>query len=479
MTTDIKTPYSTFAFLDHQKDGVRWMIEREAADAELCRGGILGDDMGLGKTWQTIGLLINAPVARTLIVAPPVLIAQWSAALSKSSISSLVLVGGKWRGDLDASVMLCSYGGVKSNNIMLASRKWDRIILDEGQYIRNGPKTARYQSVNNLVADRRWILSGTPVQNKSSDFKHLGMWLQVDRALLKPSKLSETAGKIIMRRSIKLLADKMPAAPSHIAHKLDFSCVEEERKFKALVSNVEDAIEKQIGGMLILERYLRLQQFISHPQIYTEAMQRKFGVDYTGKDWVYGSTKVDKFVEIIGASSEPTLVFCNFKQEMDILADLASDLGYETHFVRGGLTEKARSAEIEASKVSSKPVILFCQINAGNCGLNLQHLTRVIFYTQHWNPSVIDQAMARSYRYGQTKNVTVHHIVLGSHEMLNIDRVMLRKHKEKRHVAKTLLATLEFAYHPDISIGEEELIAAIAATATAPAQSEDPIAVSV
>ena len=455
MTSDIKTPFVGFSYLEHQKDGIRWMIEREKEGAELCRGGILADDMGLGKTWQTIGLLVNSPVSFSLIVAPPVLIMQWSAALKKSAISTLILSGGKWIGDMNAPVVICSYGAIKNKNQELAARKWDRIILDEGQYIRNGPKTARYQSLDKLTTDRRWILSGTPVQNKNTDFKNLAMWLQCDKMLLKPKNLNVVANTIIMRRSIALLTDKMPGVPTHIAHKVSFICSEEERKFKVLVGNVEDAIERQINGMLILEKYLRLQQFISHPQIYTSAMQRKFGIDYAGTEWSHGASKLDKFAEIIRSSTEPTLVFCNFKQEMDILGNMAKGIGYDIHFVRGGLTEKARAAEIEASKVATKPVILFCQITAGNCGLNLQHLSRVIFYTQHWNPSVIDQAMARSYRYGQTKPVTIHHIVLDSQELLNIDSMMLQTHKSKRKMAIELLSSLEFVYHPDITICKE------------------------
>jgi SNF2 family DNA or RNA helicase len=92
---------------------------------------------------------------------------------------------------------------------------------------------------------------------------------------------------------------------------------------------------------------------------------------------------------------------------------------------------------------------MICQINAGNCGLNLQHLTRVIFYTQHWNPAVMDQALARSYRYGQTKDVTVHHLVYGTKELLNIDKRMLAKHAEKRGAAIKIMKELEFAYHAD------------------------------
>jgi SNF2 family DNA or RNA helicase len=450
----IKAPYDGFTYLDHQVSGVQWMMGREAFDAPHCRGGILGDDMGLGKTWQTIGLLINAPVAQTLIVTPPVLMGQWSAALAKSGIACCV-VGTKGAVLGSSPVVLSTYGRIKTYNAQLAAIDWDRIILDEGQYIRNGPKTQRFQSVSRLSGVRRWVLSGTPVQNKVGDFKNLALWLGCSKDDIKKRNLPELAPKIIMRRSITLLADKMPPAPTQHAHKLDFMSAAELHKFKSLVGAVEDAIEKQIGGMLILERYLRLQQFIAHPKIYMGAMKRKFMGDYAQPDWTHGGTKASAFRDLMAAAKAPTLVFYNFTQEREILHAIAKRQGYAVRYVSGGMTEKLRTAHIEDSRslaAAGTPVVLLCQITAGNCGLNLQHLTRVIFYTQHWNPAVIDQALARSYRYGQTNPVTVHHLVLVSPELLNIDRLMLDKHKEKRFSAAWVMPSLEFAYHPEISI---------------------------
>jgi len=447
-------PFSGFSYLEHQVEGVKWMIEREKQEVAICRGGILADDMGLGKTWQTIGLIINAPLEFTLIVTPPVLLAQWVAAFKQSSISCATIKSGKWT-LVDASVYICSYGNCSSQSDLICSRLWDRIVLDEGQYIRNGHKTKRYQAVNKITAVCRWILSGTPIQNKLSDFKNLCLWLRCDPTLLKKANRCETANTIIKRRSITLIKNKMPIKPEHVAHKLEFICPIEERKFNVLAQNLEDAIEKQFNQMMILEKYLRLHQFLSHPAIYTESMKKKFSLNYDGGKWMGGATKIQRFIEIIKNTTEPTLVFCQFKREMDLLATEAHHFGYSVHYIRGGLTEIARTAQIMGSMTAvnnSKPTIVFCQINAGNCGLNLQHLTRVIFYTQHWNPSVIDQAMARSYRFGQTKPVTVHHILIESDKMLNIDRLMLRKHKEKRLIATSVLPSLEFAYHPEIVV---------------------------
>jgi superfamily II DNA/RNA helicase len=206
----------------------------------------------------------------------------------------------------------------------------------------------------------------------------------------------------------------------------------------------------------ILELYLRVQMFISHPQIYREAMNRKYGGTYFSGQWQGTATKLAAFNALLDADSvAPTLVFCNFKLEMEYVADAATAHGYKVFFIRGGMGGAERKHGISESirlAKAGEPVLMICQIVAGNCGLNLQHLTRVIFYTQHWNPSVMDQAMTRSYRYGQKSEVTVHHLILGSPELRNIDRCMLEKHSEKRSLTFTLCPSLKFAFHPEFAV---------------------------
>jgi SNF2 family DNA or RNA helicase len=448
MTTLIK-PYKTFAYLPHQAEGVRWMLQRESG-GEFCRGGILADDMGLGKTWQAVGLFRNALVRRTLLVTPPVLTKQWTTALTQSKIPFAELNRLRWLGSPNAVVYLATYDRlVNQVDFVAADEPWDRIVLDEGQYIRNGPKTRRFRALNALVAPRKWVLTGTPVQNSQRDFYHLASWLGCNM----DEPLKRLASSVILRRSITLLAAEMPAPPKHERANLPFASEKEGEFFQILVGRLEHALENRFPSSCILELYLRIQMFISHPQIYVEAMRRKYGQTYIRSDWSEGSTKLAAF-NALTAVHAPTLVFCHFKMEMDYIAASAARSGYQTFFVRGGFSEAARNAQIDESKAAvteGKPTMLICQITAANCGLNLQHLTRVVFYTQHWNPAVIDQALTRSYRYGQTSEVQVNHLILGSAEMLNIDRLMLSKHQAKRSKAKELLPSLEFAYHPDFA----------------------------
>jgi len=457
MTTLIK-PYTGFTYLAHQATGVTWMMAREAEDALLCRGGILADDMGLGKTWQTVGLVLNAPVALTLIVCPPVLVKQWADAFTRSGIASATLSGKGWIGDVAPSVWLSTYDRLNTCGRFVNHIVWDRVVLDEGHAIRNGPKTARYRTAAGLKTERRWILSGTPVQNKKTDFKWLCTWLGI--AGMTPAKCAEVAPVVVLRRAITLLADVMPAAPVHERHDVAFESVEEQQLFQTLVGRLEHAIERNFPSHNRLELYLRIQMFIAHPQIYIEAMQRKYGPGYGRGAWTGTASKLAAFKRLLTSGElVPSLVFCHFKLEMDLVSEAAMAAGYNVFFVRGGMTDAARKHEIAVSEryvAEGKPTLLICQIAAGNAGLNLQHLCRVVFYTQHWNPSVLDQALCRSYRYGQTQEVASKHLLLGSASMLNIDRLMLGKHAVKRQAAVDVLPALKFAHHPKFEVVFDE-----------------------
>jgi len=447
----LKKPYSDFNYLPHQVEGIQWMMSRENPDAIGCCGGILADDMGLGKTYQTIGLIKNNEVSTTLLIVPPVLVAQWMSALKASSVCCAQLKNGKWSCE-KAIVSVTTYDKIWRNLDYINRTVWSRIILDEGHYIRNGG-TRRFMGINSIPATRKWVLSGTPVQNSTKDFKTLATWLGCS---VVKNGMADLAKTIVLRRSIKILSDKMPTAPSHIRVNVDIGCESEKNMFHALVGRLENAIENNYPSSCILELYLRVQMFISHPQIYIDSMKRKYGDTYMTKVWEKGCSKISAFRNLLTTEEfAPTLVFCHFRKEMDIVKEEAEAQGYTTSFIRGGDSDAKRKHNIAHSVElagEGKPVLVICQIIAGNCGLNLQHLTRVIFYTQHWNPAVMDQAMTRSYRYGQTNEVSVYHLIYEEKEMLNIDRCMLAKHSEKREAAMSIMAELEFVYHANFEI---------------------------
>lgn len=486
----LKTPYDGFVYHPHQVEGISWMMERETAGAGAGArygfGGILADEMGLGKTWTTIGLFLNAPVPNTLLVVPPSLEDQWMDALRKAGITH-------WQVN-SKGLLLAHTGTVPNIHVTLSTYvraihvaavrrgNWDRMVLDEGHLVRNSAtKTAK--EFAELQATRRWILTGTPVQNKTSDFVGLLKVLKMDEASLY-MRPCDIAQHMLLRRTVAdvsaALGGAMPAKPVHVVHGVNFPEGGEESKvFNTLVGRFNKMLQTGADITALFELYMRIQQFLAHPAIYVTAMREKYGAEYPRTQWTQTASKFTEFCTFISTTpKEPTLVFCQFRKEMDMITIALETLGFAVSSVRGGMTREQRStavAESVAGAATGRPVAMVVQILAGNAGLNLQHCSRVVFYSSHWNPCVIDQAVARAYRMGQQQTVQVHHFLVADDVSRNLDRAMASAHGRKRDIALSVHPKLycESAISPETVLTTLDTVAtpalALALDGAAPA----------
>lgn len=465
-------PFDGFTFHPYQAEAVEWMRGREQPEALYFRGGILADEMGLGKTYMTIGLLVNdAEPSKTLLIVPPVLQPQWTDALEKSRISHrIVLSGGKFRevaadSTRTCTVVLSTYERALRNVGTLNTEAFDRIICDEGHMLRNGPSTRRFREIASLEAPRRWILSGTPIQNRSSEFGNLMRFLGMNMTVYVASSPAAIASAIMLRRVVSDVRDVVVGFPETRPTHTTYPVVmlpdsEEHRVFDALVGRMEHAIESGAKSTHILELYLRIRQFIAHPAIYVDAMKRKFRGNYARESWTGTASKADAFRTFLATSAkEPTIVFGNFCGELDLAEMELRRAGYKVWSIRGGMTDAGRTAAVGESKTAADdgtPVAIVVQIVAGGSGLNLQHCSRVCFLSSHWNPAVVDQAIARAYRMGQTRSVSVLHFLLADNIENNIDRRIANMHSRKRFIAAEI--------HPKLvcdTVADSEMMMAV------------------
>ena len=454
MTDMLITPFPSFSFHQHQVEAIAWMMGREAAGAEHVRGGILADEMGLGKTWMTVGLLLNAPVAETLLLVPPVLQPQWAEVLTQSEIPHRILGppvakggGGSWTefpGKREVHVTLATYDRAHHNSVLLSGTEYQRIVCDEGHIFRNGSHTKRFSNLVKIGAERRWILSGTPIQNKAADFRNLLRFLHMDSDALIGMNAVDVAETVLLRRTVGMVRAAVPTMPTerptHIVHPVVIPVdTEEAAVFNSLIGRFEHAVEKHANGMVILELYLRIQQFVAHPAIYVEAMKRKFKGEYKRDAWTGTASKMTVFREALGTMEKvPTIVFGTFRSELDLAELELVKAGYKVFGIRGGMGDSRRASVAHESKAAAErgeAVAIVIQITAGGAGLNLQHCSRVLFLSSHWNPAVMDQAVARAYRMGQKDDVEVHYFLLADNIDRNIDRRMNMMHGTKRTVA--------------------------------------------
>ncbi|MGB5748844.1 MAG: SNF2-related protein, partial [Desulfobacterales bacterium] len=135
---------------------------------------VLADDMGLGKTIQGIGvaelLSRHTPVSKVLVICPASLKSQWRIEINRFTSRSCQLVLGSAKErpvqyDSDSFFTICNYEQVLRDFLSIERVKWDLIILDEGQRIKNWEaKTSRI--IKSLKSPFALVLSGTPLENR-------------------------------------------------------------------------------------------------------------------------------------------------------------------------------------------------------------------------------------------------------------------------------------------------------------------------
>lgn len=82
---------------------------------------------------------------------------------------------------------------------------------------------------------------------------------------------------------------------------------------------------------------------------------------------------------------------------------------------------------------------MLCSLHATNSGLNITPANHVLHIDLWWNPASEDQAVDRTHRMGQTREVTVVHFVVRA----TIEISILKRQEHKRAMARACL------YGPD------------------------------
>ena len=94
---------------------------------------------------------------------------------------------------------------------------------------------------------------------------------------------------------------------------------------------------------------------------------------------------------------------------MEYLSEKLTEKGIAHRHINGSVKMDDRTKII---KESDSYKVLIVQMQAGSTGLNLQTFNSVHFTGPHWNPTHEEQAIARVYRIGQKKKVSVRRYIL-------------------------------------------------------------------
>jgi uncharacterized Zn finger protein/superfamily II DNA or RNA helicase len=421
----------------YQKRGYEWMYQ----NMRLGFGSVLADDMGLGKTLQVIMLLQKVAnegmlsQKRALVVAPTGLLANWEAELQRFAPTMTVFLyhgTGRKVTLFDHHIMLTSYGTLRSDVEKIKKMKWAAIVIDEAQNIKNS-STSQSKAVKAIKADIRIAMSGTPVENRLSEYwsvmdfankGYLGSLKAFNEEYAKPIQQSgdkacaerfrKITAPMMMRRlkTDKSIISDLPEkiqqdeyamlTPKQAA--LYTQVLEESMKvIEGVDENEKGALFKRQG--LVLQMVLALKQICNHPTQYLK--NGVMDASLSGK-----TEMLLDLVSSIDDSGEKALIFTQYTEMGDMLQRfIAETTGTTPMFLHGGCSIKQRKEMVERFQNNRSDRIFILSLKAAGTGLNLTAASHVIHYDLWWNPAVEAQATDRAYRIGQKQNVMVHRFI--------------------------------------------------------------------
>ncbi len=429
----------------YQKEGVAWLRALAKNDC----GGCLADDMGLGKTVQVLCWLQelhrNSPCGPSLVVVPRSLVHNWQAEAKKFTDLRCSIYGGSRRdpdrlGDTD--LVITTYGTLRTDILKLLDLKFETVILDEAQAIKN-PRSQVTKAAKLTRSRLRLAISGTPIENGLDelwsifDFANPGMLGPMDEFADGRreqddgwlSLLSRALQPLMLRRTKTQVLTDLPGKTEQ-AVLLDLD-EDERRRYAELLTFYRSSLKEKIDrdGMAaarfqVLEALLRLRQAACHPGL----------LDPTRVD--EPSAKVDYLVdqiETLAQQGHKCLVFSQFTGLLAVVQRALVRRGLEPAYLDGQTRNRAQAVK-EFQADPTCPAFLI-SLKAGGCGLNLTSAGYVFLLDPWWNPAVEAQAIDRAHRMGQRNHVFAYRLIARD----TVEEKIVALQADKRRLADAVI----------------------------------------
>ncbi|BAS11338.1 uncharacterized ATP-dependent helicase YwqA [Arthrobacter sp. Hiyo4] len=427
----------------YQLEGYNWLsfLYRHSL------GGILADDMGLGKTVQALALMcaakeqaegadsagapVPAPdgVTPFLVVAPTSVVGNWAAEAARFAPGLAVRIVSETfaKNSQDAAVELAgadivitSYALFRIDYDSYASKTWAGLVLDEAQFVKNHQSKA-YQCARKLPAAFKLAITGTPLENNLMEFWALtsivapGLFSSPKRFAeyyQKPvekngdkgqlDKLRRRVRPLMMRRTKDQVIQDLPPKQEQILEvvlnprhqKVYQTHLQRERQ--KILGLIEDVNKNRftIFQSLTLLRQLSLDASLVDPSL--------SGVRSSKLDVLFEQ------LEDLVAEGHRALIFSQFTGFLGKVRERLVEEKIEFCYLDGGT--RNRTDVVNEFKNGSAPVFLI-SLKAGGFGLNLTEADYVFLLDPWWNPASEAQAVDRTHRIGQARNVMVYRLV--------------------------------------------------------------------
>lgn len=417
---------------DYQLEGYRWLLAR----ARVGMGACLADDMGLGKSVQALVLMLElASEGPSLIIAPASLSSNWLTESSRFTPSLRVVTWAQIKNSSEplaaGEMLVATYGQLVANEAYFLGIKWNVIVLDEAQYIKN-PASRRAQVACRLSASYRLALTGTPVENSLLDLWSIMHFLNPallgSRASFAHAERGDTnrirrrTAPLILRRRKEEVLPQLPPI-SEVVISVDLSA-EERALYESCRRRAVSRVRSGSEPLSLLAELTRLRRLCCHGKLALES--------FTGDSSKLKS--MAQLVEDLLAADHSVLIFSQFTDVLDLAQETLEDLGYCTLRLDGATPPAQRGEHVRLFQEGAARIFLI-SLKAGGVGLNLTAADYVILLDPWWNPAAEAQAASRSHRLGQNNPVTLCRLIARD----TIEERIMQMHEAKQALAESVI----------------------------------------
>ncbi|KAI5861036.1 P-loop containing nucleoside triphosphate hydrolase protein [Durotheca rogersii] len=151
-------------------------------------------------------------------------------------------------------------------------------------------------------------------------------------------------------------------------------------------------------------------------------------------------TKIRKLVDDLRqqAGDVKSIVFSSSLETLDLIHSALKQAGITCVQVDGRLKSKERNLVFNEFRSREIINVLLLSFQCGAVGLTLTAASRVYLMEPQWNPSIEEQALARVYRIGQTRDVTTIRFIMNN----SIEKYVLEVQDKKINMISAALSAM-------------------------------------
>jgi non-specific serine/threonine protein kinase len=207
--------------------------------------------------------------------------------------------------------------------------------------------------------------------------------------------------------------------------RLIFDAFRNEFRDKVLGSIDSQGMER--STLTILQGLMKLRQICDSPAIMKEP-----------EPYPNHSIKLDELSREIteNISDHKALVFSQFLGMLGLIREKLKEQGVQFEYFDGSTSVTDRQKAIDNFQSNPECRVFLISLKAGGVGLNLTAADYVYIVDPWWNPAVEQQAIDRTHRIGQTRNIFAYRMICKD----TVEDKIIQLQEKKRMLAKELIS---------------------------------------